>query len=473
MAIILRPYQEQGLADIRAAFRYALSLVYVLSTGGGKTPMLTAIAQGAAAKGKRILILVHRNELLTQARDKLTELGVPSGVIKAGRPMELTWHVQVGSIQTVVRRLDILPEPDLIICDEGHHAASTSYVTVFQHWAKARRLLVSATPERLDGKGLAAVADRMILGPDMRTLIAGGYLARPVVYAAPDAPDTSALHTVAGDYDMHEAEELMDRPKITGDAVDHYRRLCDHKPALAFCTSLRHAEHVAEQFRQARYQASIIEGRHTDHERSSMLRDLATGALHVLTSVSLIGEGVDVPRVEASILLRPTKSVSVYLQQVGRCMRIYPGKERALVLDHVNAHAEHGLPTAERIWSLAGRPKKKKDAPIVAVKQCPQCFATHEPTPICPECGFIYPVKQRSGPDQVDGELVEIKDPADLFNEYKTERDPHAEVHAAQTLEELKAIAKRRKYHHKWALHVWNGRQDKFAKQQENAGAST
>lgn len=465
MTIVLRPYQQDGLTAIRAAFALKQKRVlYVLPTGAGKTACFTAIAKGAGDRGKRILILVHRNELLRQCRDKLTDLGVRSGIIKSGYTMELTWHVQVGSVQTVVKRLDELQPPDLIICDEGHHAVSKTYATIFKHWPDAYCLLVTATPARLDGRGLGAVADVMLLGPDMQALIDQGYLAMPTVFAPPP-PDLSSVPIKAGELDLHKAAAIMDTPKITGDAVEHYRKLCDKRPALAFCTTLEHAEHVAKQFRESGYNAKLIQGKHTDEERQQMLEDLAAGRIHVLTSVSLIGEGVDVPVVEASILLRPTKSVAVYLQQIGRAMRVYPGKERALVLDHVGAWLEHGLPTAPREWSLDSKKRKKASAP--SLRQCPKCWCAHEPMPVCPSCGYVYPVEKRAGIEQVGGSLVEITPEAVAKMHYGANAQAYEDyaylmsrkaVDDCKTLSDLRGLAKARKYHWKWADHIWNAR---------------
>lgn len=464
MSTILRPYQAQGLEDIRSAMgRGAKSIVYCLPTGGGKTVIFTSIAQGAERKGKRILILVHRGELLRQCREKLTELGVRSGVIKSGAELAYMWPVQVGSVQTIARRLDQIPEPDLIICDEGHHATSPMFQRIFKKWPRARRLLVTATPARLDGKGLGIVADSMILGPDMKTLIAQGFLVPSRVYAPPSALKRDELHTVAGDFNRYEVAAAMDRPVITGSAVEHYRKLCDWKPALAFCTSVEHSTHVAETFTAAGYKAAMIEGKHSDFERHRMITDLARGELHVLASAELIGEGVDIPVVSASIMLRPTKSVTVYLQQAGRAMRIAEGKTHAFIIDHVGNCKEHGLPDELREWTLEGRPKRDK---LLGLRTCKQCFCTHVPAPKCPQCGYVYfgDGGGRGAPDVVDGELVEISEEDRVLNaadRHRAEmRDRRREEGMAKSLDELKAIGRKRGYKDSWAHIKWKIRTD-------------
>lgn len=457
--MILRDYQQEDFLEIRRVYKSGVMyLVYVLPTGGGKTQIFCAIAQGAAAKGKRILILVHRNELLSQCREKLYDLGVPSGVIKAGHPMALVYHVQVGSIQTVTRRLDILPEPDLIICDEGHHATSASYRHVFNRWPNARRLLVTATPARLDGTGLESVAQSMVLGPDMQTLIDRGFLVPPVVYAPP-GPDASSLHTVAGEFVAEEDAALMDKPTITGSAVEHYRRLCDREPGIAFCATLKHGAHVAEQFSASGYQAALIEGRNTDLERKQMLRDLAAGQLHLLTSVSLIGEGVDIPVCSVAFLLRHTQSLTVYLQACGRTLRTAPAKTRGLILDHVNAVRTFGLPQQSREWTLEGRKRSKRSADAekpMALTVCSQCWATFEPAPICPQCGAPCLPQARKGPQEVAGELVQIT----AVNVEMQRKAAKQEVSAARTRQELEAIAARRGYKPGWIDYIMRSRNE-------------
>jgi hypothetical protein len=303
----------------------------------------------------------------------------------------------------------------------------------------------------------------------------------------------------------------VDRNVITGNAVQHYRKMCSGKPAVAFCVSIKHAENVADSFRQAGYRSVAVSGKSTNEERKFALEGLRTRQLDVVCNAQLWVAGVDVPGIECIIMLRPTKSLTFYLQAIGRGLRLSAGKEYCTVLDHAGCVFEHGMPDIQREWSLEGRKKKKKtDAP--AVKQCPMCFGVHEPAPVCPMCGHIYTTIQRNSPQQVDGELVEILtsafspgDSVEIFikgqwsggwtinyevfegtyavkHQYHTaEQEPiwfqTKQIRAdrrialnqqasARTLAELEAIARQRGYKPGWARRVIAAREAKQQKKQ-------
>lgn len=252
----------------------------------------------------------------------------------------------------------------------------------------------------------------------------------------------------------------MDKAAITGDAVEHYSKICRGAPAVAFCASVAHAQHVAEQFQSAGFRAATIDGNMDREARREVVRMLGDGRLHVLTSCEIINEGFDLPLVTAAILLRPTMSLGLHLQQIGRVLRPAPGKAKAIILDHVGNLARHGFAEDIRDWSLAGRPKKKgkkKAEDEVAVRQCVACYCCHPPAPVCQQCGHVYEVKAREI-QQVDGELVEI-DPALIA------RKRRAEQGSAQTYDDLVALGRTRGYKNPavWARHVFNSRQSRSA----------
>lgn len=452
--MILRDYQTRGVMDLRAAYARGLCApLYVAPTGSGKTILFTHIAQSAVARGNTVWILVHRQELIHQTSAALTALGVHHGLIAAGRyPGKAP--VQVASVQTVARRLGgkrLPPAPSLMIVDEAHHAAAGSWRRIIQAMPDTRLLGVTATPLRLDGKGLGAYFDALILGPATAELIEQGWLARPVVYAPPIRADLDGLHTVAGDYNRGEAAERMDKATITGDAVGHYKRICDGVPALAFCNSIKHAQHVAESFRGAGYRAASIDGTMRDWQRARLIADLGSGALHVLTSCELVSEGIDIPVVTAAILLRPTQSLGLYRQQVGRVLRPAPGKTRAVILDHVGNCLRHGLPDDEPEWSLEGALRRKDKLAAPAVRQCPACFAAHRPASVCPICGHVYEVAAREV-EEVAGDLQEI----DAVTAARMRRQ---QVGRARTREELEVIARERGYNPGWVHYMMAARE--------------
>ena len=436
----------------------------VLPTGGGKTVVFSYIAATTAARGKRVLILVHRIELLRQTSEALRKSGVRHGLVNPKFTPELTAPVQVASVQTIIKRLHLFKSFDLIVVDEAHHALATTWKRIIDHYSMARVLGVTATPCRADGTGLGieagGVFDDIIIGPQVSDLIAKGFLVKPVIYAPAERLDLSGLRTKMGDYDNAQLENLMDKPTITGDAVSHYKKLCDGVPAVAFCVSVRHAQHVAEEFRSAGYRAYHADGSLDDDVRKRILNGLGNGTVDVVTSCDLISEGTDIPAIGAAILLRPTQSLGLYLQQVGRALRPCAGKERAVILDHVGNVLTHGLPDEIREWSLEGEQRKKKKnedkEKTIQVKQCEKCYAIHEPAPICPVCGHIYEVKENA-PQQVDGELRELS--AD--DRLRLKKAKITEQARAQSLEELERIASQRGYKPGWAKHIWASRQNK------------
>ena len=461
----LRDYQQKAVADIRESFlKNSRSPLLVLPTGGGKTVVFSYIAATTAARGKRVLILVHRIELLRQTSEALRKSGVRHGLVNPKFTPDLSAPVQVASVQTIIKRLHLFKSFDLIVVDEAHHALATTWKRIIDHYSMARVLGVTATPCRADGTGLGieagGVFDDIIIGPQVSDLIAKGFLVKPVIYAPAERLDLSGLRTKMGDYDNAQLENLMDKPTITGDAVSHYKKLCDGVPAVAFCVSVRHAQHVAEEFRRAGYRAYHADGSLDDDVRKRILNGLGNGTVDVVTSCDLISEGTDIPAIGAAILLRPTQSLGLYLQQVGRALRPCAGKERAVILDHVGNVLTHGLPDEIREWSLEGEQRKKKKKEdkekTIQVKQCEKCYAIHEPAPICPVCGHIYEVKENA-PQQVDGELRELS--AD--DRLRLKKAKITEQARAQSLEELERIASQRGYKPGWARHIWASRQNK------------
>ena len=399
----LRPYQQQLITDIRLQYQLGhKSVLAVLPTGGGKTVCFSYIAQQASIKGNRVCVLVHRAELLDQASRSMP---VPHGRISAGKSMDLSHTVQVASVQTLARRLHLLPRDffQLLIVDEAHHTSAGTWAKVIEHFHAAKLLGVTATPIRSDGRGLGEHYQAMVQGPTAQQLTEQGFLAAAKVLAPPGF-DSTGLRKRMGDFDPKEAEQRVGT--IMGDCLGHYRKHLPGQTAIAFCCSVAHAEAVAALFQSAGIAAASIDGTMDASTRRELLQDLGTGRLKVLTSCALIGEGVDVPSVGGCILLRPTASVALHLQMIGRCLRPQPGK-RAVVLDHVGNTLRLGHHLEPRDWTLDGIKKRDREqAP--SVKVCPQCFATSASTvQVCRECGHVFAPQERRELQQVDGELVE------------------------------------------------------------------
>jgi len=440
--IQLRPYQSEATERLRNAYRDGYNApLLVLPTGAGKTIVFSWIA--ANARG-RVLILVHRVELLRQTSEKLTMFGVDHGLISPHYRPQYHKAVQVASVQTLVRRMDQVEQPDLIVIDEAHHAMAGTWMRILNEY-QCRRLGVTATPMRADGKGMGDVFDTIVEGPTVSELIEMGYLTNPKVYAPAAKIDLSGVKTRGGDYVRSELATAVDKPTITGDAVSYYRKLADGVPAVAFCVSVDHAKHVADQFRSAGYVSESVDGTMSDDERKRVLNGLGDG-IDVVTSCDLISEGTDIPAIGCAILLRPTQSEALYLQQVGRALRPYEDRKEAVILDHVGNVLRHGMPDEVRAWTLAGRERVNREKSDNPVSQCDKCYAVYPSGRICPECGHERELNQREIA-QVEGELMEVK---------RVER--RQDQGRAKSLQALRLIERQRGYRRGWAEKVYYGR---------------
>lgn len=459
MTFALRDYQEQGRREIRAALKAgARSVLYQLPTGGGKTA-LTAHMAGESSRraGWRVWFLVHRKELIDQSVRTFNDVAIPHGVIAAGYLADRRPLVQIGSVQTVGRRLERLDPPQLIIWDEAHHLAAGTWSEIYAAYPEALHVGLSATPERLDGTGLGQWFEHLVCGPTTGELIAQGWLAPYRLYA-PRPVDLSGVHVKLGDFVRGELVAKMDRPTITGDAIEHYRRLAWGRRAMVFCCSIEHSQHVVAQALAAGIPAAHVDG-HTDTaQRRLALQKLDAGELWMLSNVELFGEGVDVRGIEVIISLRPTQSLALCLQQWGRGLRTFPGKPECLILDHAGNSFIHGLPDDPRTWTLEGRRRRRGEG-AVPVRQCPRCYATLPASAaVCKYCGGVLRPEAGGGRDveQVAGELVEI-DPVVL------RRQRAREQARANSLEDLIALGQSRGYKNPaaWAKYVHNARQQK------------
>jgi len=422
--LTLRPYQTQMVDGVRAEFHAGRHRVMLQApTGCGKTAIATYMLGQTVAVNRSAWFIVHRRELLKQSADAFERAGVPYHVVATAwtkRPAETPGRgVLLTSIQTVARRVSSMHVPGLIVWDESHHVAAKSWTSLFE-WAKASwHVGLSATPERLDGKGLDKWFDSMVEGPSTAWLIEQGYLCPFVPLVPPNGIEASGVKKSMGDYARGQLAAISDVPTITGNAVEHYKKWAPGKRAIAFCVSVNHSKHVAEQFNAAGIPAAHCDGQTAPDVRDAILEDFRNGKLLLLSNVELFGEGFDVPGIEAVIMLRPTQSVALYLQQVGRSLRPAPGKERAIILDHAGNIERHGRPDDLWAWDLQGKEarEKRSKSKRLSMTICPECFAAQPAgASRCVICGHAFGL---AGGDrvvkQVAGELVEhksrVKDP--------------------------------------------------------------
>lgn len=476
MAVELRRYQQESVDRIRTALGRSRRVLFVLPTGGGKTVVFSYIAQKAQERGTKVTIVAHRKEIVRQISRSLDRFAVPHALIVPGATPS-SRQVQVAMVQTLARRIsrNSASSPDLLIVDEAHHAVAGTWATVAASFPNARVLGVTATPQRLDGKGLEDAFDELVEGPTTSSLIESGYLAPYRYLAPPQRPDLSeALSKVKsryGDFVISELAEAVDKASVTGDAVTHYAKYLNGAPAIAFCVSVAHAEHVREAFRARGFRAASVDGSMPAQERDDIIKDFASGRLNVLTSCELISEGFDVPDTQGVLLLRPTKSLSMHLQQVGRALRPKSDGSQAIILDHAGNVARHGLPDAARDWSLAG----KEQGTAEPISTCDRCYRvmrssekqSRRESENCaqsfswPECGlFVDRTSTGTKPREiefVDGELEEVVFEAPWMPGVDVRKASGFELHkliaSADSREKLALIAKARGYKPGW-VHV-------------------
>ncbi len=461
MTLRLRGYQSDLIEQARGYIREgANSILIQAPTGSGKTVLVAKMLKNAAERGYRAWFCVHRRELIAQSVVTLSQsAGIEAGIVAAGFPQDRSMPIQVCSIATLRHRRKQLRAPSLVIFDEAHHLAAKSWADIFAAYPGAVHIGLTATPERLDGTGLGKWFKHLIVGPSVSQLIEQGYLSNYRLFAPPP-PDLAGVHVIAGDYNKRELSAAMSRSTVTGDVITHYRKYAPGKRMVLFAWSIEASKELA-----ARFNTAGIQAEHVDGDTDNATRDLAMarfrdGKTLVLTNVDLFGEGVDVPAIEAVALLRPTQSLTLYLQQVGRGLRPAIGKERAIILDHAGNCRRFGMPDDARHWTLDGRRDGKIANDAAPIKQCPMCYAVMTVSvDVCKHCGYKFQVVSREI-NEVDGELEEVK--------ILAREERMRQQNEARTLDDLIKIGKLRKYKRpkQWAEHVFNARLAKKAAQE-------
>jgi DNA repair protein RadD len=472
--ITLREYQTKLYTELQDQVRLKhRAILAVMPTGSGKTVVAAALARNASLKGKKAWFLCHRDFLLEQTSLTFQQFDLGHGFIAAGRPDGFT-DCMVVSVNTLRSRLNRITErPDLVVWDEAHHSRAQSWQKVWE-WLGPGIVHVglTATPERLDGRGLGVIPGEpggftaMVQGPTTRELIAMGRLSRYRCYA-PGKLDMTGVRVIAGEYNRHQLSEVVEKNVIKGDIVGHYQTRAAGMRAVYFCPSIAYSKRLAAVFNQAGIPAQHLDGDSTFEERALAARKVARGELKILCNVDLFGEGYDLSAqagmdvtIECCGLVRPTMSMALHLQQMGRALR--PKDHPAIILDHVGNCARHGLPDDDRYWELSSQ--KRKPARKSLVRTCTYCQGVSPITAVvCECCGEPFDKKVRAAPEHVGGELVEIDAEARRVKLWK-------EVEQAQTLQQLIELAKKRGYKIGWAFHLHKARQAAQKRKQQREG---
>lgn len=430
----LRDYQLQMVQQVNDAWGAGCQNVLgQLSTGGGKSVIIAALLQQHTGHS---IVIAHRKELVSQLSLTLAGFGMQHNIIAPReniREIIATHHiahqrsyystqaaVTVASVCTLIRlppQSTLFNRVSLAICDEGHHLLrKNSWGKCFARFPNARGFLPTATPVRADGGGLGrhaqGLADTIVTGPTMRELITAGHLCDYRIFAPPNDLDLSSVNvTASGDFSPAPLRTAVHKSRITGDIVEHYLKIAPGKRGVTFAVDLKSSAEIALEFKRNGVAAEVISSQTPPVLRQRLMQRFRAGELLQLVNVDILGEGVDVPAIEVVSMGRPTESYCVYAQEFGRALRPLAGKQNAIIIDHVNNYARHGLPDAPRVWSLDARTRTARSTPedVIPLKTCIKCLSVFTRfSRDCPYCGHYSPPANRSSPQFVDGDLCEL-----------------------------------------------------------------
>ena len=368
----LRDYQVEGKKDIYAAWQETSCVFFVLATGGGKTVTFVEIIRDFIYQGVDALLLAHREELITQAHKTLYRNKIMAGIIKAKEPYTPDLRCQVGSVQTMARRdLSKIKPPGVIVIDEGHHVTEdNTYGKILATFPFAKVLIVSATPYRLSGEGFENIMPnnktKLVISRTLPQLIKEAYLV-PLRYFLAQIPDLSQIAVKKGDYNEEEARKVMKLAPL----VDSYEEHASGKSFICFAINVQHSKDICSAFWNRGIPCAHLDADTPAEERKQILEQFKAGFLKGIINVGILTEGTDFPNLECIILGRPTKSLSLFLQMVGRGTRALEGlldgletiearqiaiamsaKPYCIVLDNASLFNDHGMPDGEFPWHL-------------------------------------------------------------------------------------------------------------------------
>lgn len=435
----LRDYQLELIDDVYNSLRQGNKKIMVQSpAGSGKSVTMSEIAKRATDKGNRVLFVVHRRELVNQIKQTFKLNNVNMQLCHVGMIQTVTNKVKRGGVET----------PSIILVDEAHHGLAKTYTRIYETFPDAIVLGFTATSWRMAKKGFTDVFDDLILGKPVQWLIDNNRLA-PFKYYSKKLINTENLkRNSTGDY-SNDSIELAMEATIFGDVVENYRKFADNKKTIVYTHSVKSSKQVADRFVSEGYTAMQVDGKTPKAEREFAMQQFRSGAIRILVNAELYGEGVDVPDCECVVLVRPTESLTLFIQQTMRAMRYMPGKQ-AIIIDHVGNYTRHGLPTTDHDWLeyFKGNKKKAKENTVV-VRECESCFGVYQGNAAeCPHCGYVHVVERTSEELEVDAtaELEEITEADVITLDFREPED-------CKNMQELYDLAKHRNYKPGWAYH--------------------
>lgn len=403
---MLRAYQEDALEGLRKEIRKGNNKVgLMLPTGAGKTHIAKQIIDGALDKHKRVIFVADRIELIDQTSETLDAHGIDHGVMQAGHwRTNYAKAVQVCSVQTLARRS--WPDFDICIVDEFH----SMYAAQLKMMEKNPHLIyigLSATPYT---KGLGLHWQSLVVGATTKQLIDQGYLSDFVVYAPPP-PDLKGVPVSRGDWSTKQLAERINRTAPVGDVIRTWQRYGNDNRTICFAVNIEHSRHIVSEFQNVGINAVHIDAYTDLQDRKNIIQKYKQGEIKILSCVDVLTKGFDDKETNTLIMARPTKSLTVHIQQIGRALRIAPEKSDAIILDHGGNVERHGFPTDESLPVDLDRTKKgeKKEAAAQEKKPkaCPKCmFVKPVGVYACPNCG--HEPKRENTVEHEEGELVKI-----------------------------------------------------------------
>ena len=351
MKYSLRDYQIELVEQIFSSWQTNRRIMLQLATGGGKTVVFAHLARQFVQKGMDVLVLAHREELLLQAQEKLEAVtGLPAGIIKSGYPYQSQYELQIASVQSLIRRKHI-PEAGLVIVDEAHHASSRTYTELMARYPEAYIVGCTATPHRIDGQGFKWLFDDLICGPSTKDLIDRGYLSSYKLFQAAKIANTTKVKSTSGDFNVGQLAESVASQIEPIDVVTEWQRRAEGQKTIIFAVDNARSIQYKDAFKAEGIAAEHLDGQTPSQQRKEILEQFASGEILVLTNCGIISEGFDLPSIEAVQIVRPTKSLSMWLQMVGRSLRTSEEKSSATIIDHTKNWQLLGLPDEDRDWS--------------------------------------------------------------------------------------------------------------------------